>query len=133
MTDADTHTSPSRWPRTLAWLAVIVAMKLTLTFAMLVVVPRSKKTFDEYGLMLPWATKTLMQIDRIYTQYWFVLVPLKLALIVGGVIVGRHAFRTPRPGNVFAAVCLFVLAGSMAGIAVGLVIPQIKLMEGLSK
>ena len=118
---------------TLIWLAVLSALNVLLVTGMLVVVPRLKKTFDEFNLQLPWVTKVVLQFADLYSRWWFALVPVQLLLTLGGVIAGRHLFRTPRPGNVFAAVCLFALAACLAGGCAGLGLPNLKLLEGQAK
>jgi type II secretory pathway component PulF len=129
------HTPParSRWPGTLVWLAVLVSLHVTRGVLLLLVVPGFKKTYDEYNLQLPAATKWLVMLSNWWCKSWYYAGPLSLLLMVGGVMLGRHVFRRTSPGNVFAAVYLFVLVGTMLFAAVGLVMPQLKLVEGLSK
>ncbi len=133
MADPSTPPARSRWPRTLVWLAVLVALRVTRWSLLVLVVPRFKKTFDEYNLQLPAVAKWVIMLSDWWCKYWYFAGPLSLLLMVGGVILGRHAFRRTWPGNVFAAVYLFVLVAALLVTAVGLVLPQLKLMEGVSK
>lgn len=112
---------------------MLVPLKLTFIAEMVLVVPATKRKFDDYGLALGGLTRAVLQIGDLYSRFCFVLAPLLLLLMVGGVIAGRHLFRTPRPGNVFAAVCLFLLVGSIVVTAGGLLTTTVALAEGLSK
>lgn len=132
MTDPSTPPR-SRWPGTLIWLAVLVPLKLTLFGAMVFVVPRFQKTFTDFGMLLPWFSVPLFRVSDLYAMYWYLLLPLKLTVIVGGVVCGRHLLRSPRAGNVFAAVCSFLLVAALLWTVVGVLVPNFKLMEGLSK
>jgi type II secretory pathway component PulF len=129
----DTTRPRSRWPGTLVWLAVLVSLHVTRGSALLFVVPRCKKVYDEFNLQLPWVTKTLVQCGDWWCKYWYFAGPLSLLLMAAGVIGGRHLFRRTWPGNVYAAVWLFLLVAWLALVGVGLNLPQLKLMEGLSK
>lgn len=134
MTDTPPPPAPrSRRSGTLVWLAVLSALNVLFATGMLVLVPRLKRSFDEYNLQLPWATKTVVQFADLYGRWWIVLVPLQLLLTLGGVALGRHLFRTPKAGNVFAAVCLFVLVACLACACGGLGLANLKLLEGMSK
>jgi hypothetical protein len=123
----------SRLTGTLVWLGVLGALNVLFVTGMLMLVPRLKRSFDEFNLQLPWATKTVVQLADLYGRWWFALAPLQALLTLGGVALGRHLFRTPKAGNVFAAVCLFVLVGCLACGCGGLGLANLKLLEGVSK
>jgi type IV pilus assembly protein PilC len=55
-------------------VVIMVAISI-LMFIMVMIIPKFKKIFDEFGLQLPWATQTLINISDWMTNYWF-FVPL---------------------------------------------------------
>jgi type II secretory pathway component PulF len=129
----DTTRPRSRWPGTLVWLAVLLSLYLTRGVLLLLVVPRSKKQYDDFNLQLPWMSKVLVQWSDWWCKYWYFASPLSLMLLAGGVIAGRHLFRRTWPGNVYATVWLFALVVWFGFATVALSLPQLKLMEGVSK
>lgn len=129
----DTTRPRSRWPGTLVWLAVLVSLHVTRGVLLLFVVPGQKKLYDDFNMQLPWMSKLLVQWSGWWCKYWYFTAPLSFLLMVGGVIAGRHLFRRTWPGNVYAAVWLFLLVGWLLFAGVGLSLPQLKLMEGVSK
>ncbi len=64
-------------------VVVFVAIAI-LTFIMVMIVPKFKKIFDEFGLQLPTATKTLIGISNWMSSYWFFipLFPLGIYLLL---------------------------------------------------
>jgi len=125
--------SSSRWNRTAIWLAVLLVLHVVFAVVMVVVIPRQKKTFDEYNLQLPWLSKTVIDLAAVYTRFWWLILPVQLSVTVVGVIFGRHAFRRPTPGTVFALIVLIVLLMTFFVTAVAFDLPQLKLAEGLAK
>jgi type IV pilus assembly protein PilC len=65
-----------------------------LTFIMVMIIPKFKKIFDEFGLQLPQATKTLIDISDWMANYWYVipLFPLSFYLLI-------KLIRLTRAGN----------------------------------
>jgi type II secretory pathway component PulF len=123
----------SRWASTAIWLAVLLALHLLLAIALVVIVPGQKKTFDEYNLQLPWLTKVVIDAGSLSARFWWAILPTLISATVVGVILGRHAFRRPTVGTVFAVLCLFGLLAALTAIAFALTLPQIKLAEGMAK
>lgn len=64
-------------------VVIFVAVAI-LTFIMVMIIPKFKKIFDEFGLQLPQATKTLIQISNWMSSYWYFipLFPLGLYLLL---------------------------------------------------
>ena len=46
-------------------------------------VPRAKRTFDEFGMTLPWLTQSVIRLSNWVSEYWWTLVPV--ALILGAI------------------------------------------------
>jgi type IV pilus assembly protein PilC len=74
-------------------VVIFVAVAI-LTFIMVMIIPKFKKIFDEFGLQLPQATKTLIAISNWMSQYWYFipLVPLGIYLLL-------KLIRLTRAGN----------------------------------
>ncbi len=52
--------------------AVVICVAVSiLVFIMVMIIPKFKKIFDEFGLQLPWATKTLINMSEWMAQYWY--------------------------------------------------------------
>jgi len=64
-------------------VVVCVAVSI-LVFIMVMIIPKFKKIFDEFGLQLPWATKTLINISEWMAQYWYwiPLFPLGVYMLI---------------------------------------------------
>lgn len=64
-------------------VVIFVAVSI-LTFIMVMIIPKFKKIFDEFGLQLPQATKTLIGISNWMSQYWYFipLFPLGIYLLL---------------------------------------------------
>lgn len=54
---------------------------LTLFVLYVEYVPAAKRTFDEFGLTLPWLTQSVIRLAMWVNDYWWVLVPM--ALVIG--------------------------------------------------
>jgi type IV pilus assembly protein PilC len=74
-------------------VVIMVAVGI-LTFIMVMIVPKFKKIFDEFGLQLPTATKTLIDVSDWMATYWYVipLFPLTVWLLL-------KLIRMTRAGN----------------------------------
>ena len=69
----------------LATVGTVVAAVLVLTLFVLYVVrvPSAKKTFDEFGLALPWLTLSVIRVSNWVAEYWWSLAPVLLILGIG--------------------------------------------------
>jgi type IV pilus assembly protein PilC len=74
-------------------VVIFVAVAI-LTFIMVMIIPKFKKIFDEFGLTLPWATQTLIKISVWMSEYWWTipLFPISLYLLI-------KLIRLTRAGN----------------------------------
>jgi type IV pilus assembly protein PilC len=74
-------------------VVIFVAVAI-LTFIMVMIIPKFKKIFDEFGLQLPTATKTLIGISNWMANYWYFipLFPLGIYLLI-------KLIRLTRAGN----------------------------------
>jgi type IV pilus assembly protein PilC len=64
-------------------VVIFVAVAI-LTFIMVAIIPKFKKIFDEFGLSLPWATKTLINVSNWMADYWWTvpMFPMAIYLIL---------------------------------------------------
>jgi len=74
-------------------VVVCVAVGI-LTFIMVAIIPKFKKIFDEFGLSLPQATKTLIDISDWMASYWYVIPLFPL-----GVYLFLKLVRLTKAGN----------------------------------
>ncbi len=75
--------------------AVVICVAVAiLTFIMVAIIPKFKKIFDEFGLSLPQATKTLIEISDWMASYWYVIPLFPL-----GVYLFLKLIRLTRAGN----------------------------------
>jgi type IV pilus assembly protein PilC len=74
-------------------VVIFVAISI-LTFIMVMIIPKFKKIFDEFGLTLPWATQTLIRASTWMSEYWWTipLFPMALYLLI-------KLIRLSRAGN----------------------------------
>jgi len=74
-------------------VVVCVAVSI-LIFIMVMIIPKFKKIFDEFGLQLPWATKTLIDVSNWMTAYWY-----WIPLFPLGVHILLKLIRLTKAGN----------------------------------
>jgi type IV pilus assembly protein PilC len=61
--------------------AVVICVAVSiLVFIMVMIIPKFKKIFDEFGLTLPWATKTLIGMSVWMSNYWYWIPLFPLAI-----------------------------------------------------
>ena len=77
------------YPAVVIFVAVCI-----LTFIMVMIIPKFKKIFDEFGLTLPWATQTLIKMSVWMSEYWWTipLFPMGIYLLI-------KLLRLTRAGN----------------------------------
>lgn len=127
-------TPPSScWNRTAIWLAVLLALHVAFAVVMIVVLPRQKRTFDEFNMQLPSLTLSVIGLGMWYTRVWWLILPVQISATVMGVILGRHGFHRPTPGTVYSFFVLIVLFVALLITVVALALPRIKLLDGLAK
>ena len=75
--------------------AVVICVAVSiLIFIMVMIIPKFKKIFEEFGLQLPWATKTLIGISNWMASYWY-WVPL----FPIGIYIMLKLIRLTKSGN----------------------------------
>ena len=70
---------------------VITVAVLILMFIMIAIIPKFKKIFADFGMKLPWATLTLIDISDWFVEFWFVvpLFPLSIWLLLKGIRMNK--------------------------------------------
>lgn len=74
-------------------VVIFVAVAI-LTFIMVMIIPKFKKIFDEFGLTLPMATQTLIGISDWMSKYWYFI-----PLFPVGLYLMMKLIRLSRAGN----------------------------------
>jgi type II secretory pathway component PulF len=99
-----------------------------------VYVPAAKKTFDEFGMTLPWATQVAIRLSNWVAEYWWALVPVLLFLGAGdfGLLAGLSA-RSRLTAWLWIAGVALALAVLAALTAFAIELPMMKLKEGLAR
>ena len=109
---------------------------LGLWVQLLVVTPRAKKQFDEYGLQLPALTLTTLKLsdaaERLQPVTLAVVV-VGLAVIVAGVIGVRHRLRAAAAGWWLALTVFVLLLPANLFVAATAALTWVKLQEGLAR
>lgn len=128
-------TSPSRYRLlgTAVWLGVLFALKMVLVVALVGFVPPAKRNLADYRLQPPVTMQLVGPVSDLYAGNWSVVVPVGLLVLLAGVVLGRHAYRSPWPGTLFAAVCLLVLAALLLLTSAAVQLSYLKVEEGLTK
>jgi type IV pilus assembly protein PilC len=116
--------------------AVHAALVLALFAGYVVFVPRAKRTFDEFGLQLPWLTQTVIRLSNWIAEYWWATLPVFGLLGIADFaltrwLARRGGFSTPAAMWVVAVGLFLVGVGAVTVFAVQE--PMIKLREGLAK
>ena len=129
---ADEELAPSRnlvLPILGALLHGILAAGLLVFF--MTGVSGAKKTFDEYGMTLPWLTLQVIRVSNALADFWWPLALLLPFAVVGDFLVLRYTDRrTSLTWFIVATVVLFLVI-SVCILAIEL--PMMKLRAALSK
>lgn len=69
---------------------IVAIVAVAVVVVMLVkIIPSYTDMFDQLGTQLPWITRAVVAASDFLIDYWFVIVPLVIALVIGGkVFVG---------------------------------------------
>jgi type IV pilus assembly protein PilC len=114
---------------------VVLAVLVLALFGMLVFyVPGAKKTFDEFGMTLPWATQTTIRASNWVAEYWLFAAPVVLLALGGNFALLESLGRRGRvvPALLVAAEALW-LGTVLTLVAVAILLPMAKLHEGLAR
>jgi type IV pilus assembly protein PilC len=117
-------------------VGTILIFWILLWAQLLVVAPRCKRLFDDFGLQLPSLTRTVLGFSSWSLANWWLVIPSALAAIVG--LLGLLAFFRNRPGwgRLTWLLAVLLIGGFFAvnGIVAGsLIVPWIRLQEGLAR
>jgi type IV pilus assembly protein PilC len=130
-------TRPSRPP--VADLVIGVAIPALLWAVLLVglvlVVPRFKRIFMDFGLALPAATQAVIAVSDWAAAYWYVLILSVPFLLAPDVAVVYWLAR--RPGRALSCLWFVLMIAlpllAMVLVFVAIYLPEAKLLEDLSK
>jgi type II secretory pathway component PulF len=105
---------------------------IVVLFVLLGVVPGYIRTFEEFDLTLPAATKLLISMSDVTVQYWYGIVPL-IALADVGVVACWQQFLAQQRWLIWAwfGFCMFVAVLFFAFAALALYVPTVGLTRVL--
>lgn len=114
--------------------AVLAVLVLALFALLAFYVPGAKKTFDEFGMTLPWATQATVRVSHWVCEYWWCA-----ALVLGPVAAGNFVllYLLGRRGRVLPALVtageVLLVGALIALVLVSILLPMAKLHEGLAR
>jgi type II secretory pathway component PulF len=117
-------------------IAALVGLWLLLWGQFLIAVPRTKKTYDEFGMALPASTRAVFEFGLWAAQNAILVLP---TVLVGAVVLAvLFGALRPRPRwtalvTILAVLLLALLTTANVVVAGALALPWFKLQEGLAK
>lgn len=113
-------------------LVVHAIVAVCVLLLLVAIVPGYTKTFEEFDLQLPAATKLLISLSDLTVQYWYAIVPLA-ALADLGVIVVLQPFREQKRWWIWAWFGFWMLVAVLffAFAALALYVPTVGLVRVL--
>ncbi|MBC7855299.1 MAG: hypothetical protein IAF94_17870 [Pirellulaceae bacterium] len=115
------------------WLCLHGLALMILLAALLVVVPRFDKMFQEFGLKLPLASVVVVNLSRRLWQYGLLIIPA--GMILGGGILCLLFLVDGVPRwfrKLWCCGVLIVAGGTVFVIALGIILPLMSLVQGLN-
>lgn len=78
-------------------IAVVIVAVAVSVVMLVYVIPNYESMFADLGTELPWITKLYVAMSNTLTDYWFIIVPAIIAVVVGVIVfsktdLGRHVF-----------------------------------------
>jgi hypothetical protein len=121
---------------TFARVAVAAFFWLALLVVLVVIVPVQKKVFDSWGLALPQLTQLVVDVSMWFADYWWIAVPCMLPGLAFVALATWYFCYADNPRWLRTAWTLLIIALPMALtiiVVISLIIPQMKLAQGLAK
>ncbi|AMV23035.1 hypothetical protein VT84_01395 [Gemmata sp. SH-PL17] len=113
--------------------ALHAVLLLILAVMYLVRVPAAKRTFDEFGMTLPWMTWGVIRLSTWLVECWWTLIPAVALLGWLDFVVIRGLSRTARLNAIAWVVCPVVPFSLVGGItAFAIELPMTKLTKALA-
>jgi type II secretory pathway component PulF len=125
--------TPSKVSALWAWVAVLGVVLSGFWATMFVVVPRQKRYYDEFGLMLPWVTKRLIDLASFFHDWWFVFVTGSVAAFVGLVVLTKANVFPRMASRRLAQLATILLLAILIVMGVALSLPMMKMAENLAR
>lgn len=73
---------------------IVIGMVIVMAIMMIVVVPKMKLLYEDFGAELPWETKVIIGISNFATGYWWAT-----AIILGGAFYGLRFYLSTTTGR----------------------------------
>lgn len=115
------------------WVVLLGVVLLGFWATVFVVVPRQKRYFDEFGLMLPWATKRVIDFGYVFRTGWLAFVPASVVAFGGFLALTKTRVLPPVTARRVAQLATILLLALLVVTGVALGLPMLKLAEGLAK
>ncbi|HEY1188244.1 MAG TPA: hypothetical protein VGE74_11335 [Gemmata sp.] len=97
-------------------------------------VPAAKRTFDEFGMTLPWVTLTVIRLSNWLCEYGWALVPFVVIGCAAEFVITWWFGGANRAAAVLWVVSVAVLLGAFGALTVySIELPMMKLREGLAR
>jgi type II secretory pathway component PulF len=121
---------------TFARVAIATFLWLALLVILAVVVPAQRKTFDEYGLKLPYLTQVAIDVGMWFADFWWVIIPCSLPVLVFVALATWYFCYADNPRWLRTAWMLLIAGMPLVLtliVVISLIIPQMKLAQGMAK
>ncbi|MFN0021093.1 MAG: hypothetical protein ACKVP0_22775 [Pirellulaceae bacterium] len=115
------------------WLFLHGLALLILVGVLLVVVPRFDQMFQEFGLKLPLASVVVINLSQSLGGFGILIVPVGLILDAGMLCLLFLVNGMPRWfRSLWCRGMLFLVGGTVLVIALGIILPLLRLIQGIS-
>ena len=120
-------------PVVLIGTTIHLGLTACLFLVYVIYIPGVKKYFDEYGLVLPQLTLSLIRLSNWLAEYWWTVAPIALLVaIVEYVVLSIAGQKTGFNVSWIVAVAL-VLALLLGATVYAMELPMQKVTEGLAR
>jgi hypothetical protein len=127
--------------RSSVWGSVIILGIMFLLVAgllcqLLVIGPSQLRTYDEFGLQLPYLSLQIFKLVRFASSFWWLCIlfsSIGLVSYSSGILLLRHRLRWPILTSLIAILATMLVIILNLTILFATQYPKVKLLEGLSK
>lgn len=124
------------YPIAVCLVAVIVTIVM-----LVVVIPNYEDMFSQLGTELPWITMMYVNLSHVITNYWYIIIPIIIALVIairyfaktdlGKHVFGKMALKLPLIGKLTTKSAASMMARTMSTL-LGAGVPLIEAVDIVS-
>ena len=124
------------YPIAVCLVAVIVTIVM-----LVVVIPKYEDMFSQLGTELPWITMMYVNLSHVITNYWYIIIPIIIALVIairyfaktdlGKHVFGKMALKLPLIGKLTTKSAASMMARTMSTL-LGAGVPLIEAVDIVS-